>query len=453
MRILFYSPFGDGGGLAYQAKREGAQVDLFIKDPIYRKQMIGLVPHVESLEEGLKNKPDCIIFDMSGEGETADKLRKDGWKVVGGSALADKLENDRSYGGKVAKQYGIATPEATEFKNIESALAFVKKTKKPYAIKIDGGTEASSYVAKDFEDMVGYLEQLKEEKGVKNGQTFILQSIVKGSEVSTEIWCSSGVPIYPANSTWETKKLLAGELGVRTGCEVSLVGHYEGHSSKLLDATVGKLLPLLKYSRWTGPIDVNAIVSEEDHKPYFLEFTPRMGYSAIYAFMAILGIPISEFLYRVSRGAFAIPFRSTWGTALKVHTPPYPVCFEDDPKINAKLYEKAENTRINGEYGKDFIPIDCHAGKRTELEVAGSSCIVGECIGRGGTALEAWRASQNVFKSVEVPNKGGRYTDGITDPLERVVTLRKWGFTDIPDANRFAGASVRSTPFRSATPA
>lgn len=449
MRVLVYSIFGDGGGIAYQMKQEGAQVDLYIKDPFYRKQMVGLVPHVESLEEGLNNKPDLILFDLNGEGKIADKLRKDGWKVVCGSELADKLENDRVYGGKVAKQYGIATPETNEFKDFESALAFVKKTKKPYALKVDNGSEASSYVAKDFEDMVGYLEHLKEEGGVKSGQTFILQSVIRGSEVSTELWCSNGVPIYPSNSTWETKKLLAGELGVRTGCEVSLVGHYEGRQSKLGLATVEKLAPLLKHSKWTGPIDVNCIVSEEDQKPYFLEFTPRIGYSAIYAFMAILGIPISEFFYRVSRGTFTIPFKDTWGTSLKLHCPPYPVEIEDK-KASQKVYEVAQGNRVNGKYGKDFIPIDCQKGKKTEFEVAGTSCIVGECLGRASTPLEAWRNSQKVFKSVEVPNKGGRYTDGISDPLERVIQLKKWGF-DVPSIS--AGVRTASTPLTAAAPA
>lgn len=449
MKILWYSLWGDGGGIAYQMVREGAQVDLFIKNPFFRKQMSGLVPHVESLEEGLKNKPDLIVFDLNGEGELADKLRKDGWKVVGGGVLADRLENDRAWAGKVAKQYGISTPESSEFKDVESALAFVKKTKKPYALKVDNGTEASSYVGKDFEDMVGYLEQLREEGGVKRGQTFILQSVIKGSEVSTEVWCSDGVPIYPANSTWETKKFLAGELGVRTGCEVSLVGHYSGRESKLFQFTVGKLLPLLKYSKWTGPIDVNCIVSEEDKKPYFLEFTPRIGYSAIYAFMAILSIPVSEFFYRVSRGYFTIPFKATWGTSLKVHCPPYPVEI-DDKKDYEEVYGKAQGKRVNGDYSNDFIPIDCQKGKRTELEVSGTSCMVGECLGRGDTPITAWRASQRVFKSVEVPNKGGRYTDGITDPLERAIKLQKWGF-DIPKIS--AGERAGLTPFPVTTPA
>lgn len=439
--------------MAYQCKREGARVDLYIKDPFYRKQMIGLVPHVESLEEGLKNKPDFIVFDLNGEGTTADKLRQDGWKVVGGSKLADRLENDRTYGGKVAKQYGLATPEQTEFKDVNSALEYVKKTKEPYALKVDDGSEASSYVAKDFEDMVGYLEQLKEEGGLKSGQTFILQEVIKGEEVSTELWFSDGTPIYPANSTWETKKLMAGELGIRTGCETSVVCHYRGSESKLSDSTVGHLSPLLKYSKWTGPIDVNCIVSEKDKKPYFLEFTPRIGYSAIYAFMAILGLPMSEFLYRVSRGTFTIPFKSTWGTALKINVPPYPVEIENR-KAQEETYGKAQGVRINGMYGKDFIPIDCQNGKKTELEVAGTSCIVGECLGRGSSVLDAWRFSQKVFKSVEVPNAGGRYTDGVTDALHRILTLRSWGFKDIPEPNgRFAGTGNVVTPSALKVPA
>jgi phosphoribosylamine--glycine ligase len=453
MRILFYSLWGDGGGIAYQCQREGAQVDLYIKDPFYRKQQIGLIPHVESVEEGLRNKPDFIVFDLNGEGTFADHLRKQGWKVVGGSALADKLEEDRSYGAKVAKQYGIATPEQTEFKNIESALAYVKKTKEPYALKVDNGTEASSYVAKDFEDMVGYIEQLKEEGGIKAGQTFILQEVISGEEVSTECWFADGVPIPNSiNSTWETKKLHAGELGVRTGCEVSVVTHYRSNRPRLYEETVGKLLPLMKHSKWTGAIDVNAIVSEKDKKPYFLEFTPRIGYSAIYGYMAILGLPISEFLYRVSKGDSVPPCRYTWGTSLKLHVPPYPVEIENE-KASQDTYEKAQGTRINGDYSNDFIPIDCQKGKRTDLEVAGTTCIVGECLGRGNDLLSAWRGSQKVFESVEVPNAGGRLTDGISDAWKRISTLRKMGYTDIPSPSAQSAGVKGGEPLSVPAPA
>jgi phosphoribosylamine--glycine ligase len=437
MRILIHDPSADFAGIAYQMVKEGATVDLFIKDKFYRQAMAGLVPTVETMEEGLAHKPDVVIFSLNGNGDLADKIRKDGYKVIGSSALADKLEMDRSYGVKVAKQYGLSVPRTTEFKDIGAAIAFIKKSQKPYAVKIDNNkSEASSYVAKDAEEMVDYLSYAQEQGEISSADTFILQEVVKGAEISTEVWFSDGNPLWPANATFETKKFLAGELGQRTGCETSLVFHYEGAHSKIVDRTIRKLLPLLKYARYSGPIDVNCIVSEEDHEPYFLEWTPRLGYSAIYAMAAILGCPLSEFFHRivVPRGTFAIPFRSLWGSSLKLSIPPYPTDVEDE-KAAKELYGKTEGVRINGKYGKDFWPIDCMKPKdqkSTEIVAAGTSCILGECLGRGNSMLEAWRGSQKVFKSVEVPNQQGRYTDGIDDAWKRCLKLRQFGYSEVP---------------------
>ncbi len=444
MRVLIHSKEGDSSGLAWQMQKEGAQVDLFIKEKWARRQMEGIVPHVETLEEGLRNKPDFILFDSNGDGETADKLRADGWRVVCGSRLSDKLEFDRAYGVKVCKQYGIKTPVTTEFKNVDAAIAFVKKTNKPYAIKMDSnaGGEAASYVSKDAEDMIDYLMQQKE-SGKIDGNSFIVQEVVKGAEISTELWCSNGEPLWPANSTFEDKKFMAGGLGQRTGCESSLVFHYEDTHSKIVDKTIRRILPLLKYSRWTGCIDVNCIISEVDHEPYFLEFTPRLGYSAIYAYMAILGIPISEYFRRVSRKTFAITFKSLWGSALKLTIPPYPVQIENE-KASEETYGLQEGVRINGKYGSDFVPIDVEKGKKTELSAAGVTCILGECLGRGKSVLEAWRASQRVFKSVEVPNAQGRYTDGIEDIWKRVLKCRQFGYLDIPSPQ--GSENLRAAP-------
>lgn len=435
MKILIHSASGDSAGLAWMMKREGADVEMYIKDPFSRRVMEDIIPHVDKIEDGLKKKPDVVLFDLNGDGKTANKIRKDGFNVIGSSEMSDRLEMDRSYGAKVAKQYGIACPETVEFTNIDEAIAYIKKTKKGLALKVDNNkSEASSYVAKDQEDMLAYISYQKEE-GLMQGDTFILQEKIDGSEVSTECWFSNGVPCFPSNSTWETKKLLAGELGVRTGCETSVVCHYEGRNSKLAEQTVLKLAPLLKYSKYTGPFDVNAIVSEKDHKPYFLEFTPRLGYSAIFAFAAMLGMKVSDFFYQVSRGTFTIPFKSKWSTALKIHIPPYPFGHEDD-RITREAYKPTEGIRIHGKLSPDFIPCDVRKGKTTEFEAAGTMGIVGECLGRGNTIMEAWRASQKVFKDIEVPNGGGRYTDGIEDAWKRIMKLRSWGFTDIPEPSK-----------------
>ena len=148
----------------------------------------------------------------------------------------------------------------------------------------------------------------------------------------------------------------------------------------------------------------------------------------------MLNMPISEFFLSVSRGPFSIRFKSLWGSALKVSIPPYPTNIEDK-KASRETYGETEGIRINGEYGKDFWPIDVmkpKKGQSTEIVAAGTSCILGEAIGRGNSMLEAWRASQKVFKTLEIPNIQGRYVDGAQDAWERCLKLRKFGYGDVP---------------------
>jgi phosphoribosylglycinamide synthetase-like protein len=451
MKIFFISKEADSAGLWGMCQKEGTQVTAWIKEPWARRVYDGITNKVEALEQGLKEKPDFIVIDLNGLGKLGDDLRKDGYKVIGGGELAERLEMERAWAGKVAEQYGIKVPSTQRFEDLGSAISFVKKTKEPLAIKWDAnaGGESASYVAKDQEDMLDYLTQQKE-SGKINGNKFILQEVVRGAEISTELWFSAGNPVWPANSTLEDKHFLAGGLGPRTGCEVSLVYHYAGTASSLVDKTIRKLFPLLKYSRYTGPLDVNCIVSEEDHEPYFLEFSPRIGYSAIYAYMAILGLPISEYFARIAgishapRGSVLTPFKALWGSALKISIPPYPTHIEPDEAAK-ETYGLQEGVKINGHYGPDFIPIDVQKGKRTDLECSGVTGIIGEAIGRGNSILETWRASQKVFKSVECPNQQGRYVDGISDIWARARKLKSWGY-DIPISGE---TPVRATPSHS----
>src|ERR1700679_477403 len=98
MRILIHDASADLAGVAYQMVKEGAKVDLFIEDRFYRQAMEDIVPKVESMEDGLRKNPDLVIFSLNGKGKEADAIRKRGFKVVGASEFADKLEMDRAYG-------------------------------------------------------------------------------------------------------------------------------------------------------------------------------------------------------------------------------------------------------------------------------------------------------------------------------------------------------------------
>src|SRR3984893_4311533 len=55
-----------------------------------------------------KDWADIIVFDDTlGQGEKAQALRKEGKKVIGGTAYGDKLEDDRSFGQEELKKAGV----------------------------------------------------------------------------------------------------------------------------------------------------------------------------------------------------------------------------------------------------------------------------------------------------------------------------------------------------------
>jgi phosphoribosylamine-glycine ligase len=66
------------------------------------------------------------------------------------------------------------------------------------------------------------------------------------------------------------------DIGPATGGSIAVefARPIEGEFGDILN----KLKPLLQKSGYKGQLAVNSIVSEEDHKPYFLEFCGRVGY-------------------------------------------------------------------------------------------------------------------------------------------------------------------------------
>lgn len=444
MNILVHSASTDSMGLCLRLKEEGHKVTVFIKDKSFKRCGDGLIDKVDTFEQGLSKNPTFVLFDLSGDGKLADVTRKRGFKVIGGSEMADKLEEDRQFGLDVAKKYGIKVPKGSEFKSVSEAINFVKKSPKGYAVKISGGDAgcASSYVSKDASDMVDYLQYQKEQGKIKDGMDFILQEKVDGVEISTEVWFSDGVPLLPYNSTFENKKFMPGDLGPATGCETSLVFPYLSSSPKIIEKTLGRMFSLFQSLKWTGPMDINCIVSEKDYEPYFLEFTPRLGYSAIYALAAMIETGLGDFLYDVASGnANRVPIRHSWGTSLKISVPPYPL-EPENPLIWRELYGEIEGARIKLKPNKGFWPIDVKKGHGKDMEASGVNGIIGECTGAGNTIDSAWNQSKKVFEEVDVPNKMGRILDGIDSARKRVSKLRSFGY-DVPKSETKEVAHVR----------
>src|SRR5437762_11162621 len=64
----------------------------------------------------------AILIETASLGEVQDELRRDGFHVIGGSTLGDRLENDRAYGQSVLRDLGLRTARSREFTNFADAI-------------------------------------------------------------------------------------------------------------------------------------------------------------------------------------------------------------------------------------------------------------------------------------------------------------------------------------------
>src|SRR5882724_10199201 len=96
MRICVASLYLEGGWLAWKFQQEGHDVSAVVKESRYAEALKGLITIMPGTEVYAAEKYDLIVIDTTGMGKMADEARKEA-PTIGGSTLADKLENDRLY--------------------------------------------------------------------------------------------------------------------------------------------------------------------------------------------------------------------------------------------------------------------------------------------------------------------------------------------------------------------
>ncbi len=429
MKFLLHSVCGYGSGLAFRLWQEGHDVSLYIKEPAYKPCLGGIVKHVNSLSEGL-SEDTIIIFDLNGDGKKADSLRKEGYHVIGGGDFCDLLEFDRSFSMDLCRRSGIPVPPFTQFKKgeIGKAIEFVRSSQKRYVLKIDDNLSHDlTYVAKEAEDMIQELEWI-EEKGMMNGD-FLLQEFIEGIEISTEVWFQNGKPLPTPNGTIEVKKFMSGNLGPATSCEMSVVWAYGSLDTKIVKETMGKLFPIIEKLRYTGPIDINSIISKKDKKPYFLEFTPRFGYSAIYALAELLNVSLGDFFDQLGRGVLQdVPMLPQISTALTVSIPPYPL--DADKPFGEAAFKATRGRRLLNIPEENFWPFDVMKEK-DRVMTAGTLGLICYLTARGDSIKEASEKVYEMADEFELGDKQYRI-DGADRALEDMPKLAEMGY-EVPE--------------------
>lgn len=324
-KFLFVSWESLSGDLAFQLKKEGHEVKIYMKAEFCQDVYEGFLEKVAEWKEYI-DWADVIVFDDVGFGEEANELRKKGKLVVGGSVYTDKLEEDREFGQSEMKRVGMLILPHWDFSDYDLALKFIEENPGRYVYKPSGFLAADikglMFLGKD-EDGKDIHEIIRSNKTVlqKKIKQFQLQKFVQGVEVAVGAFFNGNDFIYPVNINFEHKKLFPGDIGPFTG-EMGTLMYWSGPNT-IFRTTLEKMKEDIRKSGYIGYIDINCIANGRGIYP--LEFTCRFGYPHISIAMEGVTNEWGEFLYSIAKGGlFDLKTKKGFQIGVVCATPPWP---------------------------------------------------------------------------------------------------------------------------------
>jgi phosphoribosylamine--glycine ligase len=276
MKILIIDPQVSFLDLAMRAQDSGHTVRLYLPPMMTGKKNPsgdGIVDKVSAWMPHMKWADLIILGDNVKYAAELEQFFKKGYPLFGCNQQAAELELDRKLGMEVLEKFKIPVLPYKVFRDYDEAIAFVSKTKKAYASKPWGGSsdKALSYVADSAKDLVFKLTQWKKEGKLKGA--FMLQEKCKGIEMAVGGWFGPSGWGKNLCENFEFKKLLNDDLGQNTGEQGTVLRYVQ--KSKLFDEVLEPVTDYLHGLKYTGYVDMNAMVEEGKPKP--LEFTMRFG--------------------------------------------------------------------------------------------------------------------------------------------------------------------------------
>lgn len=387
LKFLFISLESLSGDFAWTLLKEGHHTKSYIKSRNDYDVYNGFIEKVEKWEDWV-DWSDVIIFDDVEFGEVAEKLRKKGKYVIGGSIYTDKLEIDREFGQAELKKYGVNTLPSWNFSNYDEAINFIKNSPLRYVFKPSGNTPSAGksllFIGEE-EDGRDLLEILDQNKTVwqKKAPTFQLQKFVSGVEVAVGAFFNGRDFIYPINVNFEHKRIFPGDIGPFSGEMGTLM--YWSDSNNIFKATLVKMLPALQESGYIGYIDINCIVNGRGIYP--LEFTSRFGFPTIQIQGEGITMPSAEWLYRLSHGEnFELKTKKGFQIGVRIIVPTYFAKSRD--KETVEIYRDLP-ILFKKPYSLDGIHIEDVKIEDGVWRIAGESGVLLVVTGSGTTVEEA----------------------------------------------------------------
>lgn len=403
MRFLGIGKGNDLADMYLRIQQRGHEVRVYVGDPSARDIFRGMLTFTEDWQRELAWARDGIlIFEGIGWGETQDRLRKEGFHVIGGSALGDRLETDRAFGQSVLRSMGLETAASHEFDDFNRAIDFVERNRGRYVVKFSGEGFASTrnYVgAMDSgDDILAVLRLQRDRWSYDEKPHFIVMEHLTGVEVGLGSFFNGRKFLQPANLDWEHKRFFPGNLGELTG-EMGTLATYRG-ADILFERTLKRIEPLLAESGYVGYINLNTIVNERGIFP--LELTCRFGYPGFVILDALQASRWDEIFLQLIEGR-DLTLRTHDGFAvcvvLTVPTFPYYHGYEQLSK-GAPILFRDTMTDADPD-ALHFAEVAMEGG---QLVTAGSVGYVMVVTGRGPTVEAARAEAYARCEKVVIPN-------------------------------------------------
>jgi len=422
-RFLFVSNTGLIGDLAYAVKNEGNEAQYYIHSKTDKDVSDGFVEKTDDWES-LKDWADIIVFDDIGFGATAERLRKEGKAVVGGTVASDRLEIDRDFGQEQIRKAGLQAVPSWDFSTFDDAIKFVRENPERYVVKPSGKAQDEkvlSFVGQEEDglDILAILERYKNTWSIKI-KRFQIQKFMSGVEVAIGAFFNGQDFILPVCINFEHKRMFNEEIGPSTGEMGTLM--FWSERTRLYDETLAKFRPLLAEMGYVGYFDINCIVNVRGIYP--LEITPRFGYPTINIQMEGVTSKWGDFLHALAnKQQFSLRTQRGFQVGVVVAVPPYPF---SDPAAFRRYSEDAviifKKPVSNGIHHGDVKLVS------GDWRLAGNSGYALVVTGSGSTVEDARKETYNRVKNVVIPNMFYR-----TDIGERWYRdsdlLQTWGYS------------------------
>lgn len=431
MKFLGIGEYNDLAAMYRGLALGGHEVRVFVEDRECRDVFAGMLDFTDDWQRELgwlraAGDEGVVLFESATRGDTQDRLRAEGFQVIGGSALGDRLEADRDLGQQVLRDAGLHTARSHRFTDFRAASEFVRSAPSRYVLKFNGADNARTrnYIGEmdDGLDMLALLSQYQRRAADEEVPDFVLMEHLRGVEVGVGAYFNGQAFLQPACIDFEHKRFFPGELGELTG-EMGTIVSYR-NSGKLFDAVLAPLTGLLREGGYCGYINVNLIANQDGLWP--LEFTSRFGYPGFAICEALHKEPWDAIFRRMlRRDGLTLATREGFAAGVVLTVPPFPYRHGyAELSRGAPICLRPELSRADRGM-LHFCEVAMVDGR---LVTSGACGYVGVATGVGAGVAEANANALRVARGVVVPNL--RYRTDIGERVARgdLTSLQQWGW-------------------------